>query len=357
MPDSVQTPPHFAREARGHPLHTRMLEIELRQGAPGKFDVRGTILDLRKQGFIPAGADLQVSGIIHHMEIRASIDGASRVIEKLESSPPVVAFEASGATAGESCRDIADRLGGLVGKVLDARFAQVLSEIFGGPRGCSHLLTLAHVIGSSVPHALAWEEELMGVSEAIRERGERLFKRSLFLDGMESDAGRKLDVVVQSNDIHSLPAAKVVSPVDRFLRQHEVRLLVGIDLESMTVVSAGGEERERNAANLVADGWQSRDSELAALEGKPALHGLAREVLANFSGTFPATPLRDALLFIAPGVIQCLAANAQRLLESAGRSSDDAPAIAHVGGMPDSCYLWRRGGPGQGQGGLWDNED
>ena len=334
-----------------------MLEIELRQGPPGRLDIRAGILDLRKQGFIPAGSDLQTSGVIHDMEIRASIDSTSRVIEKFEPHQDVVAFEASAATSGESCRDVAGALRGLVGQTLDEGFARALSEMFGGPRGCSHLLTAAQFIGSSIPHALAWEAELVGTGEGKRQIGERLFKRSLFLDGLEIDIGRTLDIAVQSNDIHTLPAEQVMNPTDRFLRQHEVQLLTRIDLESMGFSSLWGQERQRESGHLVADGWLDRTPELVALEGKPALRGLAAEVLALFGGSFPASPLRDALLFIAPGLIQCLAANAQRLLESAAGSDPEAPMPSQVGGMPDSCYLWRSDGPGHGQGGLWDEAD
>jgi len=332
-----------------------MLEIELRQGPPGRLDIRASILDLRKQGFIPAGADLQSSGVIHDMEIRASIERTSRVIREFEPHQTVVAFEASAATAGESCRDIAGSLKQLVGHTLDEKFPEVLSELFGGPRGCSHLLTAAQFMGSSIPQALAWEDELVGADEGSRQLGERLFKRSIFLDGLESETGRVMDIVVQSNDIHTLPAQQVTQPMDRFLRQHEVQLLTRIDLESMQLASLWGQERQRDAGHLVGSDWLDRTPSLAVLEGKPALFGLARVVLENFGGRFPGSPLRDALLFVAPGLIQCMAANAGRLLESAAQGHEDGGNLSQVGGMPDSCYLWRSDGPGHGEGGLWDD--
>jgi hypothetical protein len=280
------------------------------------------------------------------MGIEASVDVESRVIESLDTSQPVVAFEPSSMTDGESCRDVAGRLEEMVGAVLDAGFARRLSACFGGPLGCSHLLTLAQLIGSTLPRALAWEEEFAGERSAERRTGESLFKRSILLDGLELDAGPALDVVVQLNDVHSQPAANVISPLDRFLRQHEVRLLARVDLESLRFVSIRGDERERSAENLAEVGWRDLASALAPLEGHSALRGLAHTVMENFDVGFPAAPLRDALLFIAPGVIQCLAVNAQRLIE-ARSGPGQAPAIQRLGGMPDSCYIWRAGGPGQ----------
>src|SRR5262249_4200429 len=42
----------------GHPLHTRALGITLSARDDGRVDVHGTVLDLRKRGFVPVGGDL-----------------------------------------------------------------------------------------------------------------------------------------------------------------------------------------------------------------------------------------------------------------------------------------------------------
>jgi hypothetical protein len=41
----------------GHPLHTRALSVTLAARADGRLDVAGTLLDLRKRGFVPVGGD------------------------------------------------------------------------------------------------------------------------------------------------------------------------------------------------------------------------------------------------------------------------------------------------------------
>lgn len=333
--------------ANARPVHTRALEIELLRGEKGKIRARATILDLRKQGFVPTGGELQTSGIIHHMSVVACIDEASRVVESLEPSQPVVAFEASEMTSGESCRDIAGRLQEIVGKPLDAGFARELSACFGGPRGCSHLLTAVQFLGSTLPHALAWEKKFAGDASDLRTDGERFFKRSILLDGMDFDSEPVMDLVVQLNDVHSLPAARVVNPFDRFLHQQEVKLVARVDLQNMAFVSLTGDGRERSPENFAREEWLSLNSSLSILQGQPALRGLAQSVMTSFGEAFPATPLRDALLFMAPGFIQCLAARAHRVLEADASSGGSGPSVQQLGGLPDSCYIWRAGGPGQ----------
>ena len=329
------------------PVHTRALEIELLRGEQGKISVRAAILDLRKRGFIPTGGELQTSGIIHHMSVAACIDEESTVIESLESAQPVVAFEASQMTSGESCRDIAGSLQGVVGKPLDADFPRALSTCFGGPRGCSHLLTLVQFVGSTFSRALAWEKQFVGRDAGLRTEGERLFKRSILLDGLDFGDEPRMDLVVQLNDVHTLPSQRVVNPLDRFLRQQEIKLEARVDLQEMTFVSLGGDERERGPEIFSGQEWLSLDSSLSNLEGHSALRGLAQSVMKDFGAAFPATALRDVLLFIAPGLIQCLAARAHRVLESGGAAGAPGPSIQQLGGLPDSCYIWRAGGPGQ----------
>jgi len=331
----------------GRPAHTRALEIEFLRGEKGKISARAAILDLRKRGFVPTGGELQTSGIIHHMSVAACIDEETAVVEDLETAQPVVAFEASTMTSGESCRDIVGGLQGIVGKPLDADFPKSLSHCFGGPRGCSHLLTLTQFLGSTFPRALAWEKEFVGRDSGLRTPGERLFKRSILLDGLDFDEEPRMDLVVQLNDVHTLPSERVSNPLDRFLRQQEIRLEAGVDLEDMTFVSLGGEERERSPENFPAPEWSSLDASLSILQGHSALRGLAQTVMARFGQAFPPTPLRDALLFTAPGLIQCLAARAHRVLEAGANSQEPGPSIQQLGGLPDSCYIWREGGPGQ----------
>jgi hypothetical protein len=87
---------------------------------------------------------------------------------------------------------------------------------------------------------------------------------------------------------------------------------------------------------------------VAPLEGGPALRGLAARVRTLLGDAPEDAALRDALLNLAPGVIQCLAALSHRLVASfAGSAAAPGriPRELSVGGFPDSCYMWRSGGP------------
>ncbi len=56
--------------------------------------------------------------------------------------------------------------------------------------------------------------------------------------------------------------------------------------------------------------------------------------------------LLDCLLQLAPGYIQIMAALMEGwFTEREATSRSEPPSIASVGGTPDSCYMWRRGGP------------
>ena len=117
-------PPASRRDTRaclcplaGHPLHTRTLSVTLNHAAPPRIAFAAYVLDLRKRGFAPVGGDLQGTGIIHHMRLDGSIDRAAGRIERIGAQMPTVAFEASPATGGESCRDLIGRVDHLAGTV------------------------------------------------------------------------------------------------------------------------------------------------------------------------------------------------------------------------------------------------
>jgi hypothetical protein len=324
----------------GLPLHTRTLGIEASQCERGRVRLDGVILDLRKVGFVPTGGDLQTAGFIHHMKLRVELDPATARIERLETSQPTVAFEPGPASGGDCCRDPAPRLQALVSQTLDGGFARRLAALFGGPLGCSHLLTLAQLLGSSAHRFLAHARE------EAHSPGERIAKRSLFLDGFEREDGA-LEVAIQLSEFQLRPNAAVVLPLDRLARQHELRVLARLDRELSTLVSLDAAEREREGDTLEAGPWRSRRERVVPLEGGPALRGLAARVRAALGDDPADAPLRDALLNLAPGVIQCLAAFSHRLVARLGGRAgtpSSLPRELSVGGYPDSCYMWRSDG-------------
>ena len=121
-------------QVHGHPLHTRSLSITLYAVDAESMRVSAELVDLRKRGFVPVGADLQPAGIVHLMQLEAEVDFAARRLRRIEAKQPRVAFEASERTAGESCRDPAGRVNHLAGAGLGDGWARAVGEQIGGPR-------------------------------------------------------------------------------------------------------------------------------------------------------------------------------------------------------------------------------
>ncbi len=347
-------PRHGPLFAAGQPLHTRALAIDVFQEEPGRLRAEGEILDLRKAGFVPTGGDLQTAGFIHHMQLHLWLDLASGSIEKLEAFQPHVPFEASNATGGESCRDVVPRLQPLVGRSIEDAFHRNLSGCFGGPLGCSHLLTLAQAMGAALPPLLDRERSL----PEMRMPGERIGKRAIFLDGFGTESGG-MNVTIQLSDFATTPKAEVRTGIDRLARQSEVQAAARVDLEQMTIASLEAIERTRTHENLAEPdltepnltdpGWQDRSADLEPFIGGPALSGLAAALFRELGDRTDRRLLLEALLQFAPGLIQCFAARTEELLQHiAGTGGDsgaeEAPRILSVGGTPGSCHMWRADG-------------
>lgn len=324
-------------DAHGHPLHSRALSITLSQRDDGRLDVAGSLLDLRKRGFVPVGGELQPSGIVHHMLLDGVVDAGARTLAALAARQPAVAFEPTALTRGESCRDLAGRVGGLAGTPLDAAFARRLSEEIGGPRGCSHVLTLAQLLGSSAAWALDRDRDLAGPRPA-RPAGQRIFRRDVVVDGIEAMDGTLL-LALQLTDVHHAPTPEPCRPMDRFGGCLEVRALARVDMAAFGLDGVRIGERRRWGADLDAP-WVERDDVADAVGRLSLARGVSATLLSRFADSPGDQPLLDALLQLAPTLIQVFAA-----------LSDTWPALARasgwmvgMGGRADSCWMWRRGG-------------
>ena len=322
-------------ETAGEPLHTRMLTLEVRGAEGGRLGLRGEVIDLRKRGLVPVPGSLQLPGVIHRMELEATLDPSERRVEALEVRQPVVAFEPSEATGGESCRDPAGALRALAGARLDADFLQRLSAAYGGPRGCTHLLTLSRLFAGAATRALDLEAALAGPPRAV---GERAFRRALALDGFEAPGG-VLHLAVQLTDVHlrARAGAPVASPLDFLASQAEVRVAASLELATTTLRSLRAEQRVRERAESGAP-FADRSAELREWVGKPLMGGLGPELVRRFAGDAGSALLLDALLNLAPGYVQCVAAVSDLFLPG-GRVG-----AASLGAREDSCFMWRRGG-------------
>ena len=317
----------------------------------GRWLARGDIIDLRKCSFVPMLSDLQPAGIIHHMTLELVFDPASRRVDSLEVAQPHVAIEASQATAGECCRDPAPRLQALVGEPLDEGFAGKLSAEFGGPRGCSHLLTLFQLMASALPRAAQDEAALQSAQPAPRPSGDRLFQRSVFVDGHETPQGG-VDLGVQLSDFHMRPPQLVRASLDRLATQSDARAYVCIETQTLAIRELRAGVRQRTGKELATARWHDRSENLSSLIGPPIIPGLARRIFSALGNTSEDRLLADAMLQLAPGYIQVLATLMERWFTGQRAESDGDPltqestetSAAAVGGQRNSCYMWRDGG-------------
>jgi hypothetical protein len=333
----------------GLPLHTRTLQLDVFQEDAARLRAEGVILDLRKCGFVPTGGELQTAGFIHHMSWRAWLDDPSGRIARLEIAQPVVAMERSAATGGECCRDPAPRLQALVGSAFDAGFPKRLTGLFGGPLGCSHLLTLGQAVGAFAPRVLADPAR----RAAERAPGERVAKQMLVIDGFEREDG-DLELALQAAEYRFAPHASARELAERLGHARELRLLGRVAMRDTRLLSLGGGARARTPASLASAPWHALDATLAPLAGDSALRGLAARVRALLAGLPEGDEralLAEALLNFAPALIQCMPALTHRFgvlpARSANRAAPPDPGASPLlssGGLSDSCFMWRTGG-------------
>lgn len=323
-------------DATGHPLHTRALSVVFTARADGRLDVEGAVLDLRKRGFVPVAGDLQGSGIIHDMRLAAVVDPATRVLDSIVADQRSVAFEPTALTEGESCRDPIGRVAGLAGTSLDGGWGRRIAAEIGGPRGCSHLLTLFQLLASTVATAL--ERDRLRDVRAWRP-GERMFRRDVIVDGHERAAG-SVALALQLTDLEHAPAPPVAPSMDRFAAAREVRGVATVDLGRFALTQVTLGERRRTRETLDA-AWRDRADVAGPLAGQSVMRGVSAALMASLGDRPDDRPLLDGLLMLAPALIQCVAALSDGWPSLAARGA----WIVGMGGQADSCYMWRAGGP------------
>lgn len=323
-------------EARGLPIHTRTLSVTLSAGDDGAVDFESYVLDLRKRGFVPVAGDLQGTGIIHHMQLGGRLDPGTRTVERIAARMPTVAFEASVASAGESCRDLAFRVDHLAGTGFADGWARALGAEIGGPRGCSHVLTLAQLLGPTASWALDADARLL--ASPARAPGERIFRRDVTVDGHALDGD--LYLTLQLNDLHFAPVAPGGAAADRFAAQLEVRSATRLSMPDMGVTELAVAERRRSSGDFETAAWRERPDRSAPLVGASLRSGISGRLLQQFAGADDDRPLLDALLMLAPATVQCVAS----FIDTWTQVPWMRAGGGETGGFPDSCWMWRSDG-------------
>ena len=159
------------------------------------------------------------------------------------------------------------------------------------------------------------------------------------IDGHES-AAAEMQLTAQTTDLHFAPAGAVVRPMERFAEQLEARLVVEVEFPALTIGRLEAAERRRGAADLEDAAWRARGEAVAWLVGRRLGGGITAELLARLGAAPDDRPLLDALLMLAPALVQCAAA----MSEAWPLAFRTDPSVVAMGGLPDSCYMWRRDG-------------
>lgn len=319
------------------PLHTRALSVLLTAAADGGLAALASLIDMRKSGVVPVGGDLGTPGLVHHMWLEALIDPSGPRLVSLAARQPNVAFEPSAFTDGESCRDPVERLAELEGARLDGDFARQLSAAQGGPRGCSHILTVAQVLVAAVTWALGAGG--VAIADGRRRAGERVFRRDILVDGSRRPDG-DLELIAQLTDLGFAPAPAIARPMERFAALHEVRVRAPIEVSTMCFGEVDASERRRDLGSLADVEWIDRTPRMAGLRGLTVFRGVSAALMERLGGESADRPLLDAALMLAPTFIQVCGA----MSEAWPARAAAADSLIGMGGLPDSCYMWRRGG-------------
>jgi hypothetical protein len=246
----------------------------------------------------------------------------------------------------------------MVGRKVDEDLPRALQECFGGPRGCSHLLTLFHLMANVLPGAFDEEARVRAETGAGRRPSEKVFRRSVCMDGFEPADG-KVQLAVLLMDYKSRPLEIVDDRLGFLAHQREVRALANVSLANLGIESLEVYERRRDRQNLRDAEWVDRLAWVEDLVGRPIMPGLGRELRTRLGDRPEADGVLDALLQLAPGFVQCTPALTDALLArvaeaqqaAAGKEKTEGgdgpgiPGFLAVGGAVDSCYMWRRDGP------------
>jgi hypothetical protein len=321
-------------ELEGEPVHIRAQSVQVALRPDGLLDARGSLLDLRTRGFLPVGGSMQGMGIIHHMELAWVVDAAGGIVREWRPAQPTVAFEATPETAGESCRDPVDRVASLHDVPLGAALSAGLRDGAGGPAGCSHLVTLGLFMDAAVRAGLARRPPLAASGDQ-----RPLWRRDLVFDGHERSGGR-VAVGMRQGDLDWNDRGTDALAPERFALHHELAARIDVDLWPGTLLAISGAERRRSATEFAGVAWTDRDALVAPLAGIGLVRGAAGAITQALGGSADVTPWRDALVMLPPALVQCRAAHPDAWHEKV-RGTPRHPGLT---ALPDSCWMWRRGG-------------
>ncbi len=119
---------------KGQKIHTRRIDIATYEGGADSVVVEGILRDERLFHSYQLTGKVLEPGTIHHMIIRMEVRGPQLTIINIEVEMPTVPHEL--------CSQVKQCLAPVKGLSIVAGFTARLKKIAGGPRGCTHLVSL-----------------------------------------------------------------------------------------------------------------------------------------------------------------------------------------------------------------------
>jgi Protein of unknown function (DUF2889) len=160
------------------PIHNRNYNVEAFRKADDRLLLRGTVHDTKPPGLYIVGDTERLT--IHHM-----------IVEMTVSFPQLEILEAGVVFDGfpnETCPGIAPQYDKLVGLSIARGFTHKVRELFGGPRGCTHVTALLQAM-APVAVQCGWSMRVLKMQEAVKsglpgaaptvEQQSQMFKQNL----------------------------------------------------------------------------------------------------------------------------------------------------------------------------------
>ena len=164
-PVTAAVPPLSAIPPEGEPLlHTRDYRVDVYRAGPDRMRLRGQLRDTKPDGLWLLEGDDPVT--VHHMIVDLLVEVPSLAILAAE---PVMATHPH-----RECTGILTRYDALVGLSIARGFTHKVRELFGGPRGCTHVTMLLQAMAPVALQALfAFVEPEAGTPVDLELRDER----------------------------------------------------------------------------------------------------------------------------------------------------------------------------------------
>lgn len=141
-------------------LHTRTYQVRAYRKSATTMMLRGAVRDVKPAGlYVPDDPEPLV---VHHMVLELDIEFPSTEISRAE-----VVFE---ERPHLQCTDIVPHYEKLVGLSISRGFTHKVRELFGGPRGCSHVTMLLQAMAPVVNQSRFSLMMITAMSQPLEER-------------------------------------------------------------------------------------------------------------------------------------------------------------------------------------------